>query len=444
MAKNVTALGTSKLANQAPSQVRSPHRSFRVPILILTYLKASQEAPASKNPYSMDKLLARLSEQQAILSQQNEALKSSEEEKSNAYSRSTDAASSSSSLPITPATDAFSSAAPTHRPASATLDDSRPEADEVLRLKLQLAQAQSQISKLDQELAKTRALKTEIDVPTIGGIRTMATAARDNTWAVADDAQSDTSDALSASAFGRTRGIWGNSKPAFVGNMSQSATSESSPASWFGGRGFSQGYVDSNTPYPVLDGCRGDRLTPDPDLLMRPSGASRRGNRFDSRFNSAQYGSGFGGVGGPVNQFDSMGESLSSVAVNAPPGLGPAGMSVYPSYQQQPIGTPLSPHASEFTSKASWKAEVSQPLPSQDATRGTDCFARLGLPTAQPIFLPPNPSTIDGSWTRTLVRTGSTLSTRLFATTTNKLPSSCSRNSKWVVRSKSTRLWRRL
>ncbi|KAL3960150.1 hypothetical protein ACCO45_005267 [Purpureocillium lilacinum] len=34
------------------------------------------------------------------------------------------------------------------------------------------------------------------------------------------------------------------------------------------------------------------------------------------------------------------------------------GLGMYSPYQQQPIGTPLSPHASEFTSKAGWKNEV--------------------------------------------------------------------------------------
>ncbi|POR38145.1 Meiotic coiled-coil protein 2 [Tolypocladium paradoxum] len=336
MKKNVAALATSKLANQV----------------------APKDIPGAGDSYPMDKLLAKLSEQQAVLNQQNEALKSSEDDNNNVYSRTLDHASSSNSLPITPATDAFPTTAPTTRPASATLEDSRPEAEEVLRLKLQLAQAQNHISKLDQELARSRSVKPEPDVQGLGVPRGVPTVSRESTWVTADDAQSDTSDALSATAFNRARGIWGNPKGSLINNAVQGPVNEPSPANWFGGRGLNQGYVESNGPYPMVEGYRGERLTPDPDLLMRHSGA-RRGNRYDNRLNTPhQFGGGFGAMGGPVNQFDSMGGPMPSGAMNVPPGLGPMGMGVYPPYQQQPIGTPLSPHASEFTSKAGWKTEV--------------------------------------------------------------------------------------
>src|SRR6478609_5193164 len=94
--------------------------------------------------YPMDKLLAKLTEQQSAV----DTLKANEE--AIQYARSFDHASSSNSLPVAPATDAFPSTAPTARPASAALDDARGESEEVVRLKAQLAQAENKISKLGQ------------------------------------------------------------------------------------------------------------------------------------------------------------------------------------------------------------------------------------------------------------------------------------------------------
>lgn len=311
----------------------------------------------------MDKLLAKLSEQQAALNHQNEAFRTGEEDgnASIMYPRNLDLGSSSSSLPMTPATDAFPATAPTTRPASTALDEARPEAEEVLRLKLQLAQAQNHISKLDQELAKSRSAKAEPDLQGIGLPRNLPSISRETTWVMADDAQSDSSDALSATAFNRARGIWGTSKGAFNNNALPAPVNEPSPGNWGAGRGFNQGYVEANGPYPNAMECyRGERPAPDHDLLMRPPGG-RRHNRYDNRLGTPhQFGGGFGGMGAPVNQFNSMGGPMPSSALNTTPGLGPTGMGVYPPYQQQPVGTTLSPHASEFTSKAGWKSEVSK------------------------------------------------------------------------------------
>ncbi|KAM4059891.1 pumilio-family RNA binding repeat domain-containing protein [Hirsutella rhossiliensis] len=340
---SVSALTTSKLANQNAQRM--------------------VQNTGATDAYPMDKLLAKLSEQQAVLNNQNEAFKSGDED-GNAnimYPRNLDLGSSSSSLPMTPATDAFPATAPTTRPASTALDEARPEAEEVLRLKLQLAQAQNHISKLDQELAKSRTAKAEPDLQGIGVPRNVSSISRDTTWMTADDAQSDSSDALSATAFNRARGIWGTSKGAF-NNALPAPVSEASPGNWGAGRSFNQGYVEANGTYPNTMECyRGERLAADPDLLMRPSGG-RRSNRYDNRLGAPyQFGSGSGGMGAPVNQFESIGGPMPSGTLNAAPGLGPMGMGVYPPYQQQPIGTTLSPHASEFTSKAGWKSEAMPP-----------------------------------------------------------------------------------
>lgn len=304
----------------------------------------------------MDKLLAKLSEQQAVLTQQNEALKSSDEEA--LYPRALDHASSSNSLPITPATDAFPSTAPTTRPASATLDEGRVDHDEVLRLKLQLAHAQNEISKLDRELAHTRSTKDESEAPNFG-FRGPAQLSRESTWGPLDDARSDTSDNMSSTTFNRTRGIWGNPKASSFGNTLQAPVVEPTPGSWLGGRGFNQPYGESNAvPYPVFD-YRGDRLTPDPDMI-RPA-HNRRGNRYEGRYNSPQpMNNGYnGGYNNHGAQPEFMGAQMPVGNSNVSQGMTPMGMGAFSPYQPQPAGTPLSPHASEFTSKAAWKTEVS-------------------------------------------------------------------------------------
>ncbi|KAK7417131.1 hypothetical protein QQX98_004734 [Neonectria punicea] len=322
-------------------------------------MKMSHETSAGDESYPMDKLLAKLSEQQAVLNQQNEALKSGDDE--NPYSRVLDHASSSNSLPITPATDAFPSTTPTTRPASATLEETRTDNDEVLRLKLQLAQAQNEISKLDHELAQTRSSKPDLDTPGFG-IRLAPQISRDSAWGPPEDAQSDTSDAMSSTTFNRTRGIWGNPKGSFATNTLQAPVPEPTPGNWLGGRGFNQAYAEPNgQPYPMMDGYRGERLTPDPDMV-RPNGG-RRGNRYESRFNSPQpFNIGYGGgYNSPVGQSEFMGTSMPGAPMSVSQGLAPMGMGMYSPYQPQPVGTPLSPHASEFTSKAAWKNEGGAP-----------------------------------------------------------------------------------
>ncbi|KAF5000006.1 hypothetical protein FGRMN_2087 [Fusarium graminum] len=332
--KNIAALTTSKLANQGLPKMKFSHESARI-----------------EQPYPMDKLLAKLSEQ-------NEALKSRDE--GSQYARAFDHASSSNSMPVTPATDAFPSTAPTTRPASATVDDTRDENEEVVRLKLQLAQAKSEISKLDQELAETRVIKPGPDTSTFG-IRGPVYNSRESVWGSPDDAHSDTSEAMSASNFNRTREIWG-SQPGPFANTLQAPVAEPAPGKWLGGRAFNQPLPEPTvTPYSTMDGYRSERLTPDIELMR--SNYGRRGNRFEDRFNSPQpCGSGHGGYNSPVNQTDFMGGPAPGAPMNAPQGLGPMG--VYPPYLDH-VGTPLSPHASEFTSSSGWKSEV---MPSEDQT----------------------------------------------------------------------------
>ena len=168
------------------------------------------EDGSAKDSYPMDKLLAKLSEQQATLKQQS-AQSKTEDGMSSSFAEHE---SSSNSLPMTPATDAFQTTAPTTRPASATIDEARLDVNEVLRLKLQLAQAQNQISKLDQELAHSRT--SEPDSTTSGSAagRRSAPASRDSPWPITEDSHSDTSD-MSSSAFSPGKRNLGSAKTFF-------------------------------------------------------------------------------------------------------------------------------------------------------------------------------------------------------------------------------------
>ncbi|ATY66947.1 Pumilio-family RNA binding repeat [Cordyceps militaris] len=325
--KIVKALSTSKLANNLGARMTA-------------------EDGGVKESYPMDKLLARLSEQQATLNHQSAQPKAAEV----LCSSFAEHESSSNSLPMTPATDAFHTTAPTTRPASATVDEARLDVNEVLRLKLQLAQAQNHISKLDQELAHSRT--SEPDSTTSGSAagRRSAPASRDSPWPLTEDSHSDTSDTMSASAFSRARGIWGQPKGYFGSNTQQSNAADPSPANWLGGRA-TQHFPDPGIPFPVTDSFR-DRMTQESDMMSRP-GHHRRATRYDSR----GVPSGFVSSHGPSGSyFDAMGSAMNGPAINMSHPQASSGMSMYPQYQQA-AGTALSPHASEFTSKAAWKNE---------------------------------------------------------------------------------------
>lgn len=337
----------------------------------------------------MDKLLAKLSEQSATINEQQKVLKSSEE--TTAYSRTVEYLSTSNNtLPITPVTEVHHSSVSSTAPPSAVGDDSSTAGgEEVLRLKIELEAAKARMARMDQELSQSRITKHTID-QAIGtaseadfgvnpelsdprlahiqqamnpGIRPQIS--REASWVAQDDSRSDTSDALSAGGFNRARNIWGNGgKPGYSqGPVPVFQTSESSNQ-WMN-RGFGgQPFVEAPMAYSGPP-FRGDRMAPDTDLLMAPP-AGRR-NQVAGRFGrgsfpyasssssydgytpaSTPYGS-VGGMGGGVGGQLGMGSGMSM-----------GGGSMYGGYQPQPIGTPLSPHAPEFTSSTGgWKNEVS-------------------------------------------------------------------------------------
>ncbi|KAI1427538.1 armadillo-type protein [Xylaria sp. FL1777] len=313
----------------------------------------------------------------------------------------------SSSVPITPATEVFGNTAPAIRPSSATMNESTTSDEEVMRLKFELAQAQNKITRLDQELASTRHGHFGLDQPTSispvdtgfsGGNQSAPPVSRTTSihpantntqyisrdgghpWSGYDDSRSDTSDALSATGFNRSRNIWGGMKqtPRAIGPNGLPPSEMPQNGPWIG-RAASHSYVEPSMSYdPATTGnLRPERLTPDFDFTTKPLG-SRRGNRYDTRFGGQSFGGttqsyssqGYGGYAYPQGQYD-PGAITSGGSQNS---MGPG---VYPSYQPTPVGTPLSPLASEFTSMSGsagpWKSEP------------TSTEGQTYLPTTEPL-----------------------------------------------------------
>ncbi len=367
-------------------------------------MKLSHDASSVEiNP--LDKLLAKLSEQQTVLKSQSEAMKNVEETMVSRL-RTAEYVSTACSAPLTPAEDAFNSTAPTTGPPSASVDDmTGTSLGEVARLKVELEAAKGRIARMDQELAQTRITKHTIDQaignaseadfplnplmedrPNLLPPSLRPQLQREGSWAVQDDARSDTSDALSASGFNRARAIWSNGVNKSAFHAIQGAvppfqpSAEVSQAQWMN-RSYGQPFVEGPMPPvsyngpPPVNAFRNDRMMPDPELLMAPP-AGRRGvggGRFNNRSSAGSYppyassNSSFDGYTPSSTPYSSVAGMNGGSASMGPP-MGPIGMStamamsasMYGGYQPQPIGTPLSPHAPEFTStSASWKGEVS-------------------------------------------------------------------------------------
>lgn len=330
----------------------------------------------------MDKLYAKLNEQHSLMQQPREVTKTTKDE--GPYVRGFTYQSSDNSLPLTPATETFPGPlAAATRSASVAPTEGQATSEELLRLKLELARAQNRISRMDQEL-QTRVksdhdsaipqLVSDSDNMSIVGLSSSPAASRigpgtlalnapgkvpafsrEHSWATQDDALSDMADTLPAANPNRLRGIWNNNnfRPAFGSPFSpgQMIMDGSQPAAWPSNR------VTNYEPTfaaPTMDIYRQNRMGPEQDAVRPMMG--RRGNRYDNRYGPpSNYGGGCGGYGvGPAPYEIAHGYSAGPPAMMGN-GLG---MGLYSPYQQQPVGSALSPHATEFTT-ASWKGEVS-------------------------------------------------------------------------------------
>ncbi|EFW98751.1 pumilio-family RNA-binding repeat protein [Grosmannia clavigera kw1407] len=374
--KGLVTLKTAKLANQ-----KGPNPGY--------------DSGTSSSVYPMDTLLAKLSEQEAAIREQNDSMKKKAEEEA-VYSRMSETQSVCISGPIPGTADGFNGPSDMMSGSTSIITDGDPAtSEELLRLKLELAQAQVKITRLDHELAHSRFAKSdnsnmisltmpEPDYPTLprfdqpvsrstGAIAAMSATkplySRDNIWLLPEDGRSDTVEPSTAGTIGRSRGVWRNDpKPAVFQHpfatappsipMSDSLPTQ--PASiWPPVRPSNPSFMESSSQIfgdssTAIDDGPSGRLTPDSDVLLRPP-SRRRGSRLDTHMVSNQGFGGYGTFNMGQMQYDSSNEFSSggsSQILNA---------GMFPQYQQQPIGTPLSPHATEFSAGTGppWKNENS-------------------------------------------------------------------------------------
>ena len=325
------------------------------------------------------------------------------------YTRVPDLTSSSSSVPVTPATDTHSNTHPSTRPASAHVDQDT-DSEELIRLKLELAEVQAKITHLEQSSQpQSRTDSVKLDDTDYPQPIAPVAVGRGASW-IQNEPHCSVDDGM-VGPIDRvpSGGMAFPSKPGFLGTGSAANESESANGgNWYGQRqGLNPGLIDLNSSYSMADGYRSDRLTPDPDMLSRSTGG-RRGNRYDRYPTPASlnaYGVGYQGNG----QFDHM----TGHHVDNGVGPGPHGMAMnmYGGYASQQLGTSLSPHASEFTSTAGWKPEAC--THSKLTRRGLSANSLIHRARrARHTYLPQSPSTIVDSLTATLTATGSTSSTR--------------------------------
>ncbi|KAH7021084.1 armadillo-type protein, partial [Microdochium trichocladiopsis] len=324
----------------------------------------------------VDALLANLSKQQAILQKQSAALDASS---GDAVSRTSQAASASTSksVPLTPATEVLGFNTQPHS-ARVTVKEENTNTEEVSRLKMQLAQAQDQINRLDQELSSTRPVPRLSDsgignspfesessftfpsehkqaqVPglTPPELRGLHTQNRDPTgaWLAYEDSRSESGDTLHTAGSNRARHIWNTRQgpPAF-GQLSIPPSQI-----WNNNRPGNVGFAEGGMPYsaPLQNSFRPDRLAQNIDFSTRAGGA-RRGQRPDISMSAQHTGAqnAFGGGypyssdGGAEYGGTSAGSLMSS-------------MGMFPGYGTVP--NTLSPLASEFTTASdgeSWKSD---------------------------------------------------------------------------------------
>lgn len=342
----------------------------------------------------MDQILAQLSEKQTLLHKQKEALKSIDNEQIAHIDYDT---SSNGSIPITPATDTFDVTPSTESNEDGTV---QLDAAEMLRLKQELNAANDKIARQEQELSQTRVIKHTLDQAmgppsemdfhfkgevteqTISNLQnafnasTRPLADRQDSWGVQDDSRSDVSEALSAGAYNRSHGIWGNPTRPGLGLGLGSAIDQQYNA------GFNNWGQEAARPWPN----RQQVQIPPPIMLQHhqqqqraysgpPTPAYGNEGRFMNDFNQFQPAQGLrrsntqtNRMGSTYNQRNNGRGSYAS-SVGSTDGLSstsayqPMGMFQGPmAYQPRPIGTPLSPTAAEFTASHSapnpWNAPV--------------------------------------------------------------------------------------
>ena len=333
-------------------------------------------------PGSMDSLLAKLSEQQALLAKQTATLPTKGDDESHVK----DGSSASSTL-MTPASESFSY---TNTATTAKDEDDklRIEASEMARLKKELDDAKNQIARQKQELDQTRVIKHTFD-QAMGPPSEVALSPRTDV--------TDLTNAFTASnrPLGTVQGDWRNEDARSDGsdavgpfNAVPNAWSGSSRASFNAALQPDSGWGQSG-PRPWAQRGMGNVLSPPVLVSQQPamqqrnysvpvspvSGGGGRSMNELGRFNHArgygqmdardnrnatsyQRGHGWDVYTGGPGPMDGM--NLGGMS----PGSTYQSLGMYPSaYQPRPIGTPLSPTAAEFragqASANPWNSAVS-------------------------------------------------------------------------------------
>ena len=347
-------------------------------------MKVEHSAAAPQDemqPGSMDSLLAKLSEQQALLTKQKTTLTTKGDDESHAKEGS-----SASSALLTPASESFSYT----NTANTTKDGDdklRIEASEMARLKKELDDAKDQIARQKQELDQTRVIKHTFD-QAMGPPSEVALSPRtditDPTNALMtsnrplsaipghwrnDDAHSDGSDVIGP--FSAVPNAWsGSSRPSFNATVQpDSGWGQPGPRTW-GQRG-----IGSALSPPVLISQQPPIQQRNYSVPVSPVSGGGRGINEFGQFNQArgygqmstrdnrngptyQRGNGWDVYTGGPGPMDGM--NLGGMS----PGSTYQSLGMYPStYQPRPIGTPLSPTAAEFRAGQSsanpWNSAVS-------------------------------------------------------------------------------------
>ncbi|PKS09721.1 hypothetical protein jhhlp_004342 [Lomentospora prolificans] len=362
------ALNTQDTGHMKANDTRAAaHMNARVPGQGGVKIKNNQEnIPFLESHSSIDLLMAKLDEQRETLAQQHDTVKSKMFKDSDKVFVPT---SSSTSVPVTPAIEGLPSIAPINRPASAV--QSAGDSDEVLKLKLQLAEAEAKISVLQKRpslpLLSGMAAEQSLVQRPFGLMSTTSGQDQMGSWnqiQARTEAPNQLNGMISLQRNRTGSGAtWSNNlmpPPQGVTNPVLAGPDTSAIPGWVQATGLSQPMADPVVQsYGLMDQLRGpERLTPDPDLTLRPT-VSRRGGRFGNRNFTAgpfilpagSFNDELGPHGLSLGQLGSPGPMISS------PGAIGTGL-FSPGFQAQQGPSSLSPHAMEFTSSGNWKNEA--------------------------------------------------------------------------------------
>lgn len=355
---------------------------------ILAKLSPKPQSSAVRTSPSQD-LLARLSEQQILLDKQKHLLVNTSAIPTRPVQVET--IGSSSTSPLTPATESLQDSVPADvEQGGIKIAD----ATELLRLRQELLAANSKIALQEQELAQTRVMNhtldqalgppsevdfsgREVSEQTISHLQNAFNASSGgfnqfhDAWNGQDDSQSDVSDALSAGAYNRARGFWASPTQQTLGMapVSDRAFGETFPLHASSVGSDSNKFWGSSTTASALPA---PNSFPSQRVLSGPSSST---TSFDGRFSGEQARYLQGPSIGPrrsISQVNRGGScfpaqstpwgTFASAAPGSPISRSPSnrpcstyqqvGLYPIPPYNPRPIGTPLSPTATEFTSSS--------------------------------------------------------------------------------------------